>query len=108
MNRKDAKILAEKVTNFDLYKMFRNAMNLIPNWEVSSIVNSSMSKGASWSVLAEKFDVKEKYHPIAKQNMIREFGEYLSEDIKQLVAKPKKVKSTPLFHREPDFKNFKN
>ena len=100
MNKKLAKEIAEKITNEELQDMFNAAKIGITDWTVVSNVNKGMSKGSAWNILASDFDVNQKYHPIAKTNMIREFGDFLSESFKPV----KKVKvKINVVHQEPKF-----
>ncbi|MCK9416585.1 hypothetical protein M0Q97_08020 [Candidatus Dojkabacteria bacterium] len=39
-----------------------------------------MTKGVSWNILAKDFDVNANHHILAKINMVREFGEFLSNN----------------------------
>ena len=103
MNRRKAKEIAEKITNEELLQMFKNAKEKITDWKSVSICNSSFDKGAAWNILAKSFDVNYSYHRIAKTNMVREFGAYLSENNKP----EKKIKpKIELHHQEPDFTNW--
>lgn len=81
MNRNDSKKIADVITNEQLLNMFNNAKNNIKNCIKVSNVNKFMSKGVSWNILANDFDVNKKYHILVKTNMIREFREYLSEEL---------------------------
>ena len=101
MNRTDAKLIAEKITNEELAEMFENAKANITDWTKVSSVNKGMSKGAAWNILASDFDVDKTYHNLAKVNMVREFGEFLPNYLKPT----KKPKSTiKAVHQEPRFK----
>lgn len=101
MNRKLAKEIAETITNEQLQNMFDAAKVGISDWTVVSSVNKGMSKGAAWNILASDFDVNHNYHPIAKTNMVREFGDFLDDSFKP--AKKIKTTITPV-HQEPKFK----
>lgn len=102
MNRNDAKIIAETITNEQLQEMFNNAKAKISDWKKVSNVNKGMTKGTSWNILAKDFDVTAKHHILAKINMIHEFGEFLPDELK-----PKKTNrqysNTPPVHQEPKF-----
>lgn len=101
MNRSDAKKIAEKITNEQLGDMLKSAQNGITNWDKVSSVNKGMTKGTAWNILGKDFDVNHKYHILAKTNMVREFGEYLPEDLK-----PVKKQKTPIVkpvHQDPVF-----
>ena len=90
MNRKDAKQIAEKITNEELLIMFNSAKENITNWGVKSIINKGMTKGFAWNILAANFDINYRYHILSKINMIREFGDYLPENL--LIKKNYKTK----------------
>lgn len=101
MNRKDARKIAETITNEQIQNMFNNAKSKINDWTKVSNVNKGITKGVSWNILAKDFDINTKYHILTKTNMIREFGEFLNEQIK-----PKKVDKkilNPPIHQEPKF-----
>ena len=100
MNRTDAKKIAEIVTNEQLQEMFNAAKIGIKDWTKVSNVNKGMTKGSAWNVLAKNFDVNYKHHIMAKTNMVREFGDFLSEDLKP--KKKTKVNNYKPFHQEPE------
>ena len=107
MKKTYAKQIAEKVTNQELREMFYNAQRSITqwgNWEKVSKVNKSLSIGTAFNMLSCGVDSDEfldqKISPIAKFNMIREFGEYLPNyKAEQSKLKPN-IKIT---HHEPKF-----
>jgi hypothetical protein len=101
MNRQDARKISETITNQQLSEMFQKAKVGIKDWTAVSKVNKGMTKGSAWNVLASKFDVEHTYHIMGKINMIREFGEYLPDDLK-----PKKKTKRELpkpHHQDPIF-----
>ena len=105
MNRKFARKLADTITNEQLLLMFVKAKTNITDWEKVSIVNKGLTKGVAWNVLAKDFDVNKKYHVLGKTNMIREFGEYLPEELK---PPPKeKKRNFTVVHQNPDFNSYK-
>lgn len=104
MNRNEAKKIAETVTNSELKDMFLNAQSEIKDWTQRSIVNLGMTKGAAFNILSACID---KYiyenrtiHILAKTNMVREFGEYLTNYERKY--KDKKELPKPV-HQEPKF-----
>ena len=100
MNRTDARKIAESITNEQIQEMFNQAKINITDWTKVSCVNKGMTKGVSWNILAKDFDVKIKHHILAKTNMVREFGEFLPDDLKP----KKKVKNKIItIHQEPKF-----
>lgn len=101
MNRTDSKKIAETITNEQLKDMFEKAKSSITDWTKVSNVNKGMTKGAAWNILASNFDVNEKHHKLAKYNMIREFGEYLPEELKPI--KKAKILPSYIHHEEPKF-----
>lgn len=101
MNRHNAKKIAETITNEDLLKMLLAAKEKIKDWTVVSSVNKGMTKGVGWNILAKDFDVNKSYHIMAKINMVREFGEYLSTEL--LPIKKSKSINTNVHHEEPKF-----
>ena len=101
MNRYDARIIAETISNEELQAMFDRAKNGIKDWTQTSHINRGITKGVAWNVLAKDFDVNKKYPDIAKRNMVREFGEYLPGTRK--LRKPPKPDIPPQ-HQEPIFK----
>lgn len=101
MNRTDSKKIAEVITNEQLQEMFNNAQVKIKDWTKVSNVNKGMTKGSTWNILAKNFDVNAKHHIMAKVNMIREFGEFLPENLKPV--KKNKVNNSIPFHQDPEF-----
>lgn len=101
MNRTQARKIAETITNEQLLEMFNNAKSKISDWTKRSSVNKCMTKGTAWNILASEFDVNSDHHVLAKTNMIREFGEYLPEELKP-DSKPKKQLPPP-YHQDPEF-----
>ena len=101
MNRKQAKEIAEKITNGQLHQMFISARNGIKNWEKVSRVNKGMTKGVAWNILAKDFDITKDYHILAKINMVREFGEFLNEEFKP-IPRAKAISIKPI-HQQPQF-----
>lgn len=100
MNRKDAKIIAEKITNEELKSMFDTAKVSIQDWTKASIVNKGLSKGIAWNILAKDFDVNQNHHMMSNINMVREFGEFLPVEIKP----EKKTKRNIIpSHQDPIF-----
>jgi hypothetical protein len=102
MNRNDARKIAEKITNEQIKEMFDNAKNKITNWEKVSAVNKGITKGTAWNILAKNFNVNTKYYMLARTNFVREFGEFLSEELKIKKSKKSKPKYLPL-HQYPVF-----
>ena len=100
MQRHIAKQIAEKITNEQIQEMFNKAKTGIKDWTKTSNVNKGLTKGTAWNILAEKFDVNAKHHILAKTNMVREFGEFLSEELKP--QKKDKPEFTPT-HQTPKF-----
>lgn len=101
MNRSDSKKIAEGITNEQLQDMLNNAKVSIRDWTKVSIVNKGMTKGSAWNILGKNFNVNSIYHIMAKINMIREFGDFLSENLKP--KKKNKVNNFIPFHQEPEF-----
>jgi hypothetical protein len=100
MQRHIAKQIAEKITNEQLQEMFNKAKTGIKDWTKTSSVNKGLTKGAAWNILAEKFDVNAKHHILAKTNMVREFSEFLPDELKP--QKKAKMEFTPT-HQIPKF-----
>lgn len=101
MNKQDAKLIAETITNEQLQQMFETAKDKITNWEKVSNVNKGLSIGTAWNILAKNFNVNQNYHNLTKVNMIREFGEFLPDDLKP----KKKITKKPIIpiHQDPIF-----
>ena len=101
MNRNDAKTIAEKITNKQLSEMFDKAKSTIKDWTSVNKVNAIMTKGTAWNILASNFDVDNNYHILAKINMIREFGEFLPDELRpQKSVRKSNVKPV---HQDPKF-----
>ena len=101
MNRSDARKIAETITNAQIQQMFDNAKANIKDWVKVSNCNAGLTKGAAWNILAKDFDINHDYHILAKTNFVREFGEYLPNEIKP-AKKKRKTLNTPV-HQEPEF-----
>lgn len=101
MNRKDARKIAETITNEQIQQMFEAAKAEIIDWTAVSSVNKGITKGVGWNILAKDFDVAANYHILAKTNMIREFGEFLPDELKP--KKKVKKKQPPPTHQDPEF-----
>lgn len=100
MNRNDARKIAETITNEQLQQMLETAKSKITDWTKVSNCNKSCTKGVAWNVLAKDFDVTANHHILAKINMVREFGEFLPDDLKP----PKKIRNNqPPIHQNPQF-----
>lgn len=100
MTRNDARKLAETITNDQLEQMLTKAKENIKDWTKVSLVNKGLTKGSAWNILGANFDPTVQHHVLAKTNMIREFGEFLPEDLKP--KKKEKVKIIPR-HQDPKF-----
>lgn len=101
MNRKDARKIAETITNEQLKQMFDIAKEKITDWEKVSSVNKGITKGVGWNILARYFDVNKTYSILSKINMVREFGEFLPDDLKPQ-KKPRRESGIPI-HQDPIF-----
>ena len=101
MNKKYARELAETITNAEIADMFDNAKKSITDWEQTAIVNKGITKGTVWNILTRGFNRVGDNHVLVKTNIVREFGDYLPEHLKQ---KPKqKVAGIKPVHQEPVF-----
>lgn len=100
MRRSDARKIAETITNEQLVQMLNEAKQKVTNWNEPSIVNKCFTKGVAWNILGANFDTNIEHHILAKTNMIREFGNYLPDELKP--KKKEKVKIIP-FHQDPKF-----
>jgi hypothetical protein len=101
MNKNDAKKIAEVITNQELAAMFAAAKVGIKDWTKRSNVNKSMDKGTAWNILAKDFDANVPHHILAKINMIREFGEFLSSELKP--KRKSKITTEITIHQKPIF-----
>ncbi len=101
MKRKDARKIAETITNEQLKNMFGAAKAGIMDWKKVSIGNKGCTIGVAWNILAKDFDIDYNHHIMAKTNMVREFGEFLPDELK---PKKKEIKeSTEPVHQNPIF-----
>jgi hypothetical protein len=100
MERSKARHIAETITNEQLKEMLDRAKENIKDWSKVSTVNKGITKGTAWNILGSNFDVSKEHHILTKTNMVREFGEFLSEDLKP--KKKEKVKIIA-FHQDPKF-----
>ena len=100
MNRYVARTIAEKITNQQLKEMFDLAQANIKDWQKVSNINKSLTKGTAWNILAVAFKESDSHSLLAKTNMVREFGEFLPDQVKT------EKKSKPIIipvHQEPKF-----
>jgi hypothetical protein len=102
MDRNRAREIAEKVTKEELVAMFKKAQEEITDWESPSRINKGLSRGTAFNILSKIGDIPfDKYHILAKTNMVREFGEYLNGyDVSP--RRKNKISCAP-FHQEPNF-----
>ena len=100
MNRSDAIIIAETITNEQIQEMFNNAKANVKDWAKVSTNNKGFTKGVAWNILAKDFNVEHNYHILAKTNMVNEFGDFLPVELKP--KKHRKVQKKPV-HQEPQF-----
>lgn len=101
MNRKDAKQIAQTITNEQIQDMFDKAKENIKDWTKISNVNKGLTKGSAWNILAKDFDTLVNHHILAKTNYVREFGEFLPDELKP--KKKSKKNSQNIIHQEPIF-----
>lgn len=101
MNRNDAKKIAQTITNEQINEMFNKAKENIKDWTKVSSVNKGLTKGSAWNILAKDFDISVNHHILAKTNYVREFGEFLPDELKPK-KKSKRISQTPI-HQEPVF-----
>ena len=101
MNKTDAKKIAVTITFNQLQGMFNSAKENITDWESISNVNKQLTKGAAWNILFVGFKPETMLHPMAIENMIWEFGDYLPDDLK--IKKQTKSKSVKAYHQDPIF-----
>jgi hypothetical protein len=100
MNKSDARKIAETITNEQLQQMFEKAKIEIKDWTKVSSVNKGLTKGVGWNILAKDFDVNKDYNILAKTNMVKEFGEFLPDELK---PKKEKRKFQQPNHQDPIF-----
>ena len=100
MNRPDARTIATTITNQQLKDMLDRARNEVTDWMKPSHGNKGLTRGVAWNILGKDFDVTKNYHILAKTNMVREFGEFLPDELKPI--RKKKPNITPI-HQEPIF-----
>ena len=101
MKKSDAKRIAETVTSEQLAAMFERAKTGVADWTAVSAVNKGLSKGAAWNILWRGYKARPNPHPVAKVNMIWEFGEFLDPSL--IPAKPARRALPAPHHQEPDF-----
>lgn len=106
MNKINAKKIAQTVTMEQLQSMFDRVEREFTDWESVSAVNKGISKGAAWNILKAGFDsmnkITDRDRNLGVKNMIWEFGDYLSDDLK---IKKKRSFSEPkqIHHQNPKF-----
>lgn len=102
MNKSNSKKIAETITFDQLAKMFNQAKEGIKDWTEVSSVNGCMTKGTSWNILFKALSPKIMTQKLAITNMIREFGEYLPENLKPK-KEHKAIRNSRITHQEPKF-----
>lgn len=102
MDKSHAKHLSGKLDNYHLKLMIDKAKQEIKDWTAASKINKGLSKGTVWNILANSFDVDEHQNNIVKYNLIREYGEFLPEDLQPRKKQPK-PEVLPV-HQDPIFK----
>lgn len=102
MNKNHAKQLSLQLDNYHLKQMLDKAKEEIKDWTVASKINKGLSKGAVWNILANSFEMDKHLNNIVKYNLIREYGEYLPEDLQPRKKQPK-PEVFPV-HQDPIFK----
>jgi len=103
MNRRDARKIAEVITNEQIQEMFNNAKSNISDWAKVSNVNKGITKGTAWNILAKNFDITINHHILAKTNFVREFGDFLPEEL-NLNQNKSKIKQIIIpVHQDPMF-----
>jgi hypothetical protein len=105
MNISYAKIVAKSITTEQLKRMVINAKDNITDWKKPSVVNLSATIGTSWNILTpwvfKEFLLNNIGHS-HMVNLIREFGEYLPEELKPIIHKSPDSE-IELVHQEPIF-----
>lgn len=102
MNKCDARKIAAIITNEQIHEMFNNAKKKITGWNKVSAVNKGITKGTAWNILAKNFNVGGTNHILAKTNMVREFGDYLSTELILKKGSKSNSSKTPA-HQDPIF-----
>lgn len=102
MDKTHAKTLSLRLDNYHLKQMLDTAKEEIKDWTVASKINKGLSKGTAWNILASEFDVNNYVSNLHKYNLIREYGEYLPEDLQPRKKQPK-PEVVPV-HQDPIFK----
>jgi len=101
MNRRNAKIIAETITNDQLEIMFERAKIGIQDWSKVSNVNKGMSKGVAWNILYRAFDKTKEIHHLGKLNMVHEFGDFIVDEFD--IPGKGLTPALEIHHQEPNF-----
>ena len=108
MNKQSAKFIVPTLTPELIAEMFENAKANITNWREVSCVNPGISKGVAWNLLYEaskevtQRDIDNCAYYLV--NIIREFGDYLPERVKNTITKKgPKPPTQKIHHAEPKF-----
>jgi ATP-dependent phosphoenolpyruvate carboxykinase len=105
MTQQYAKDLANRMSNQEIKEMLVNAMNGITDWTQPCKLNSGMSWGIAWNLLAKNFDGNNGHREFHKVQLLRMFEAWLPEKYKQV--RKKKMNPEKVAHQEPDFTNWK-
>lgn len=106
ISKAEAFEIANDITNDDLEVMFLNTMKGIDDWGEMSNVNKGLTKGTSWNIFAHQFNPELKYSYITKCNMVREFGDFLPDELRLKKVPSKTEVRVKTIHQEPNFSNW--
>jgi len=95
IERVDAMRIAETITNKQLLEMISKAKSSITNWTRKSFVNENMTITKTWNILGKNY-VGQDLDVSVKRNMIYEFGEFLTDELKTKKVKKKLSDPIPL------------
>lgn len=102
MNKADAKKIAACITRQQMAEMMQSAKLKTSNWEQKSDVNPLLTKGAAWNIFYPVFTSGRPMSMPAKTNMVWEFGDFLTDDLKPKKTKRAKSQTAP-HHEDPVF-----
>jgi hypothetical protein len=103
MHRHEARKIAEKITDAQIHDLLVTARKNITKWSDPSRINKTMSRGVVFNIINGAVDNTDpkavRVSVLIKQNIIREFGEYLPDNLK--IDKKKRADNTAPYHEDP-------
>jgi hypothetical protein len=102
MKRSDAKNIADIITDEQIKQMLNRAKEEVKDWTRPSKDNKGLSRGSHWNIICKGFENITTFSHIHKYRIIREYNEFLPDEIKQKFTKKQVIIQKPI-HHDPIF-----